>query len=74
VPDRESDAAPSEELAGIVARAGRLGFSTTRVATALGISADGLAAIQPRIAESAWERENGRHSGNSTPSTTHHGW
>lgn len=53
LPDSDRGAIPSEELVGIVIRAGRLGFSATRVATALGISADGVAAIQRRIAESA---------------------
>lgn len=40
----------SEEVAGIVIRASRLGFSAARVATALGVSAEGLASIQRRIA------------------------
>lgn len=37
---------PSEELVEIVLRAGKLGFSRQRVATALGISPQGLAAIE----------------------------
>jgi hypothetical protein len=41
--------APSEELVAVVIGAGRRGFNVTRVATALGISADGLMTIQQRI-------------------------
>jgi hypothetical protein len=41
--------APPAELADIVIRAGRLGFPRWRVATALGISAGGLASIEGRI-------------------------
>jgi hypothetical protein len=40
---------PSEDLAALVTAAGRLGFSRWRVATALGISACGLASIEERI-------------------------
>lgn len=42
------DDRPSEELVALVLRAGRLGFSRWRVATALGISAAGLEAIGQR--------------------------
>jgi hypothetical protein len=41
--------APSEDLVALVIAAGRRGFSRWRVATALGISARGLASIEERI-------------------------
>ncbi len=66
--ESDYDALPSEELAGIVIRAARLGFSAPRVATALGVSADGLASIQRRIAESAYGRDG--HAGGATMSPT----
>jgi hypothetical protein len=44
-PRSRPDAAP-EELADIVLRAGRLGFSRSRVANALGLSAEELARIE----------------------------
>jgi hypothetical protein len=40
---------PSEELVGLVIRASRLGFSPSRVATALDISARGYAVIRARL-------------------------
>jgi hypothetical protein len=40
---------PSEDLAALVIAAGRRGFSRWRVATALGISARGLASIEERV-------------------------
>jgi hypothetical protein len=45
----DSRDAPSEDLAALVIAAGRRGFSRWRVATALGISARGLASIEERI-------------------------
>jgi hypothetical protein len=39
---------PPDELVHIILRADRLGFSRWRVATALGVSASGLAAIERR--------------------------
>jgi hypothetical protein len=44
-PASRPDAAP-EEIADIVLRAGRLGFSRARVANALGLSAEELARIE----------------------------
>jgi len=45
--------APSQELADLVLAAGRRGFARWRVATALGISARGLQAIEARI-DATW--------------------
>jgi hypothetical protein len=50
---------PSEDLAEFVIAAGRLGFSRSRVATALGVSARGLASIEERIELNA--RDDGLH-------------
>jgi hypothetical protein len=40
------DDVPSDDVAQLVLRAGRVGFSRFRVATALGLSADDLASIE----------------------------
>ena len=54
-PSAEFRDAPSADLAGLVIAAGRRGFSRWRVATALGISASGLASIEARLGLAARE-------------------
>jgi hypothetical protein len=49
----------TEDLAAILARADRLGFCVLRVATALGISAQDLAAIQAHIDSRGGGRSGG---------------
>jgi hypothetical protein len=56
---------PSEDLAALVIAAGRRGFSRRRVATALGISARGLASIEERIEMNA--RDDGLDEATFTP-------
>lgn len=68
--DNDHDALPSEDLVGIVIRARRLGFNATRVATALGVSAEGLASIEQRMADSAQGRD--AHGGGSTTANSRH--
>lgn len=59
--ERDRGDAPTGELARIVIRAGALGFCVSRVATALRISAQDLAAIQQHIdASSAGRGLGGR--------------
>lgn len=55
--DVHDQVASSEELVAIVIRASQLGFNAARVATALGIPADGLARIQQRVDASAFTRK-----------------
>jgi hypothetical protein len=62
----DSRDSPSEDLAALVIAAGRRGFSRWRVATALGISARGLASIEKRIEVNA--RDDGLDETTSTPS------
>lgn len=54
----DADAAPDAELAALVIRAGRLGFPRGRVATALGISAGDLAAIEEQARGAGHSRRN----------------
>jgi hypothetical protein len=61
-PERDT---PSEDLAALVIAAGRRGFSRWRVATALGISARGLASIEERIEVNA--RDDGPDEATFTP-------
>jgi hypothetical protein len=62
--DRATDSrdAPSVELAGLVIAAGQRGFPRWRVATALGISASGLASIEARIGAPAANHDRGTPS------------
>jgi len=55
----------SADIAAIVVRAGQLGFSTTRVATALGISQRALAATE--LGPSAGHHLLRDHSGGAPP-------
>jgi hypothetical protein len=73
VPDADRADAPTEDLARIVIRAGRLGFSVSRVATALGISPRGLASLQHRVDASARGRGlDDHHPEGSTTRRPHH--
>jgi hypothetical protein len=50
---------PPEDLVALVITASELGFSRSRVATALGISERGLASIEERVEQNARESRAG---------------
>jgi hypothetical protein len=66
VSDIDGDDAPDSAVAAIIIRATELGFEASRVATALGVSPDGVAAIQRRTGTTTDARAHGDQPGDAT--------
>lgn len=70
--DIDATDAPDDDVAAIIIRAAQLGFAPIRVATALGVSPAGVAAIQQRIGASTRARVDQDQGSPRAPSGKQH--